>query len=141
MAYDFRAQRLFLDMPLQAGALVEPPRAQAHYLLNVLRLKAGDAILVFNGREGEWRAVLNEASRKTCTLAVGQQTRPQPDPSDLDVLFAPLKQARLDYMVQKAVEMGAGRLIPVRNNSPRSPGSMAAACAPTPLKRQSNAAF
>ena len=57
---------------------------------------------------------LNEASRKTCTLAVGQQTRPQPGPSDLDVLFAPLKQARLDYMVQKAVEMGAGRLIPVR---------------------------
>lgn len=55
MAYDFRAQRLFADMPLEAGAIIEP--ARAHYLLNVMRLKVGDAILVFNGRDGEWRAV------------------------------------------------------------------------------------
>ena len=114
MAYDFRAQRLFLDMPLGAGAVVEPARAQAHYLIHVLRLKAGDAILVFNGRDGEWRATLREAGRKTCILAIDEQTRAQPDTPDLDFLFAPLKQARLDYMVQKGVEMGAGRLIPVR---------------------------
>ncbi len=114
MAYDFRAQRLFVDMPLQAGAILDPARAQAHYLLNVLRLKAGDAILVFNGRDGEWRASLREAGRKACKLTVEEQTRAQPGPPDLDFLFAPLKQARLDYMVQKAVEMGAGRLIPVQ---------------------------
>jgi 16S rRNA (uracil1498-N3)-methyltransferase len=114
MAYDFRAQRLFIDMPLAAGAVVEPARAQAHYLLHVLRLKAGDAILVFNGRDGEWRAALRDVGRKNCGLAIGEQTRAQPDPADLDFLFAPLKQARLDYMVQKAVEMGATRLMPVK---------------------------
>ncbi|MDH3196349.1 MAG: 16S rRNA (uracil(1498)-N(3))-methyltransferase [Hyphomicrobiales bacterium] len=114
MAYDFRAQRLFVDFPLDAGAIIEPDRAQAHYLLHVLRLKAGDAILVFNGRDGEWRAILRDAGRKTCRLAIDERSRAQPDPPDLDFLFAPLKQARLDYMVQKAVEMGAGRLVPVK---------------------------
>jgi len=114
MAYDFRAQRLFVDMPLGAGTVVDPARAQAHYLLHVLRLKAGDAIFVFNGRDGEWRASLREAGRKTCKLAIDEQTRVQPEASDLDFLFAPLKQARFDYLVQKAVEMGAGRLIPVK---------------------------
>ncbi len=114
MTYDFRAQRLFLDMPLAAGAVVEPARAQAHYLKHVIRLKTGDAILVFNGRDGEWRAVVREAGRKSCKLEIEAQTRAQPHAPDLDFLFAPLKQARLDYMVQKAVEMGAGRLIPVR---------------------------
>jgi 16S rRNA (uracil1498-N3)-methyltransferase len=114
MAYDFRAQRLFVDMPLGAGAVIEPSQAQAHYLIHVLRLKAGDAILVFNSRDGEWRASLRDVSRKTCKLVSDEQTRAQPDWPDLDFLFAPLKQARLDYMVQKAVEMGAGRLIPVK---------------------------
>jgi 16S rRNA (uracil1498-N3)-methyltransferase len=114
MAYDFRAQRLFVDMPLTAGAIIEPDRAQVHYLIHVLRLKAGDAILVFNGRDGEWRAVVRDVGRKTCNLEIREQSRAQPDPPDLDFLFAPLKHARLDYMVQKAVELGAGRLIPVR---------------------------
>ena len=114
MTYDFRAQRLFLDVPLGAGAVVEPGRAQAHHLMHVLRLKAGDAILVFNGRDGEWRASLCDVGRKTCALAIDERSREQPHAPDLDFLFAPLKQARLDYMVQKAVEMGAGRLIPVR---------------------------
>ena len=114
MTYDFRAQRLFLDMPLEAGAVVEPARAQAHYLMHVIRLKTGDAILVFNGRDGEWRASLREAGRKSCKLEIEAQTRAQPNAPDLDFLFATLKQARLDYMVQKGVEMGAGRLIPVK---------------------------
>ena len=114
MTYDFRAQRLFLDMPLEAGAVVEPARAQAHYIKHVIRLKTGDAILVFNGRDGEWRASLREAGRKSCKLEIEAQTRAQPHAPDLDFLFAPLKQARLDYMVQKGVEMGAGRLIPVK---------------------------
>jgi 16S rRNA (uracil1498-N3)-methyltransferase len=114
MAYDFRAQRLFVETSLAAGAVIEPTRAQMHYLLHVLRLKAGDAIFVFNGCEGEWRASLRDVGRKSCKFEIHEQSRAQPDPPDLDLLFAPLKQARLDYIVQKAVEMGAGRLVPVK---------------------------
>ncbi len=113
MTYDLRAPRLFVDTPLAAGAVAEPSRAQAHYLMHVLRLKAGETVLVFNGRDGEWRAIFNKAGRKSCRLVVDEQTRAQPEAPDLQLLFAPLKQARLDYMVQKAVEMGAGRLVPV----------------------------
>jgi 16S rRNA (uracil1498-N3)-methyltransferase len=113
MPYDFRAQRLFVDAPLDAGARIEPSRGQAHYLLHVLRLKPGGAILLFNGKDGEWRARIAEAGKKSCVLAVEERTRPQPQPPELVYLFAPLKQARLDYMVEKAVEMGAGRLRPV----------------------------
>ncbi|HEX2255335.1 MAG TPA: 16S rRNA (uracil(1498)-N(3))-methyltransferase [Afifellaceae bacterium] len=113
MPYDFRAQRLFVDAPLSEGVAIEAARHQAHYLLTVLRLKPGDAILLFNGRDGEWRARIAAASKKGCVLEAEEQVRPQPPRSDLHYLFAPLKQARLDYMVEKAVEMGAGRLRPV----------------------------
>ena len=112
-SYDFRAPRLFLDAPLEAGGRVALDRAQANYLLNVLRLKGGDDVLVFNGREGEWRARLAEAGRKAVELALAERTRPQTVSPDLLYCFAPLKAARLDYMVQKAVEMGVGRLKPV----------------------------
>jgi 16S rRNA (uracil1498-N3)-methyltransferase len=113
MTYDFRAQRLFVRPDLSSGAEIEADRGQANYLLNVLRMKAGDAILLFNGRHGEWRARLAEGGRKGCRLAVEEQARAQTSAPDLHYLFAPLKHARLDYMVQKAVEMGAGRLRPV----------------------------
>ncbi|HSO46488.1 MAG TPA: 16S rRNA (uracil(1498)-N(3))-methyltransferase, partial [Rhizobiaceae bacterium] len=83
------------------------------YLLNVLRLKEGDGVLLFNGRDGEWLANVAPAGRKSAALAVSRQTRPQPAPGDLHYCFAPLKHSRLDYMVQKAVEMGAGVLQPV----------------------------
>ena len=100
-------------------------RDQANYLLNVLRLKDGDAILLFNGRDGEWRARIAEAKRKSCALAVEEKLREQTPLPDLHYLFAPLKHARLDYMVQKAVEMGAGRLSPgahrVHPGQPRQP--------------------
>ena len=79
----------------------------------MLRLGGGDAVLVFNGRDGEWRAEISEAGKKKTSLAVREQTRPQTPPGDLWYLFAPLKHARLDYMVQKAVEMGVSRLQPV----------------------------
>lgn len=111
--YDFHAPRLFLDAPLDPGARVRLDRGQANYLLNVLRLKGGDPVLVFNGHDGEWRARLAETGRKTAELAVEERTRPQIPPADLLYCFAPLKAARLDYMVQKAVEMGVGRLKPV----------------------------
>jgi 16S rRNA (uracil1498-N3)-methyltransferase len=111
--YDFRTQRLFADTTLTPGATFEPDRAQANYLLNVLRLKEGSQVLLFNGRDGEWLAQIAGAKRKGCSLELLRQTRPQPPDLDLHYLFAPLKQARLDYMVQKAVEMGAGVLQPV----------------------------
>ena len=111
-AYDFRSPRLFLEAPLAAGAQLSLNPAQAHYLTTVLRRKPGDGVLVFNGRDGEWSAAL-AMQKRAATLVVDAKTRDQTAPADLHYLFAPLKSARLDYMVQKAVEMGASRLLPV----------------------------
>ena len=111
--YDFRTPRVYLDAPLAAGLAVSFDRGQANYLLNVLRLKHGDELLLFNGRDGEWQARLAGAGKRALTAVIGERMREQPRPSDLHFLFAPLKHARLDYLVQKAVEMGASRLQPV----------------------------
>lgn len=111
--YDFRTPRIYLDMPLAAGQAVPLSRDQANYLLNVLRLESDDGVLLFNGRDGEWRAVLAGVGKKTLAAEVRDQARQQPRPSDLHFLFAPLKHARLDYMVQKAVELGVSRIQPV----------------------------
>ena len=111
--YDFTAQRLFVDAPLAEGARITLSREQANYLLNVLRLAAGDSVIIFNGIDGEWRAVLADTGRKAASLDVTQALRAQEAGPDIHYLFAPLKHARLDYMVQKAVEMGASRLRPV----------------------------
>ncbi|HVV42278.1 MAG TPA: 16S rRNA (uracil(1498)-N(3))-methyltransferase [Nitrobacter sp.] len=109
---DFRSPRLFVDTPLAAGLHVSLDRQQSNYLGNVLRLRQGDRVLVFNGRDGEWAAVI--AGRKRADeLDIGFQTRPQDRLPDIACVFAPLKHARLDYMVQKAVEMGASALQPV----------------------------
>lgn len=110
--FDFRAPRLFVDAPLAEGGVIALGRDQANYLGNVLRLTAGDSVLVFNGREGEWRASISGHKRPD-GLTVLDRTRPQDRLPDLAFVFAPLKHARLDYMVQKAVEMGASRLEPV----------------------------
>jgi len=110
---DFTTRRLFVDAPLRQAAIVALSAPQAHYLLNVLRLSDGADLLVFNGRDGEWRAHLTQAKRRAASLTIAAQTRQQHGAVDLDLLFAPLKQGRLDYMVQKAVEMGVGRIIPV----------------------------
>jgi len=109
--YDFRMPRLYVDQPLAAGAAVAFDRGQANYLANVLRLGEGDELLLFNGREGEWRSRLAGAKRRLAA-EVDSLNRPQPPAGDLYVLFAPIKHARLDYLVQKAVEMGASRLVP-----------------------------
>ncbi len=111
--YDFSSQRLFVNMPLAEGNAFELSRDQANYLLNVLRLQSRKSLLVFNGQDGEWRAEIFEASRKSCSLRIHEQKRPQPRPPELCYAFAPIKSARLDYMVQKAVEMGATKLLPV----------------------------
>jgi 16S rRNA (uracil1498-N3)-methyltransferase len=110
---DGRTPRLFLDAPLAAGRPVPLAREQAHYLVNVLRLQEDDPVLVFNGRDGEWLASLRSSSRKAADLLPVEILRPQPTAGDLVYCFAPLKHARLDYMVQKAVEMGASALQPV----------------------------
>jgi 16S rRNA (uracil1498-N3)-methyltransferase len=109
---DFSAPRLFVDAALSPGQIVELERNQSNYLGNVLRLAAGDAILVFNGRDGEWQAQITGRKRPD-SLTIMARTRLQDRLPDLAYVFAPLKHARLDYMVQKAVEMGASSLRPV----------------------------
>lgn len=111
--HDFRAQRLFVREDLAADTTFSLPSEQAHYVANVIRLPVGGGLLVFNGRDGEWRATRIEGGKKEVRLSIGGQTRPQPAAAGLTYAFAPLKHARLDYMVQKAVEMGTGVLAPV----------------------------
>jgi 16S rRNA (uracil1498-N3)-methyltransferase len=109
---DFRQPRLFVDATLAPGETVALEHGQSNYLGNVLRLSAGGTILVFNGRDGEWQASILGRKRPD-SLEIMVQTRPQDRLPDLAYVFAPLKHARLDYMVQKAVEMGASKLQPV----------------------------
>ncbi len=111
--YDFSTPRLYLEAPLAEGQELALDRDRANYLVNVLRLRRGDGVLLFNGRDGEWQAELTGEGRKTVSVRVGARTRAQPQANDLHFLFAPLKHARLDYLVQKAVEMGVSRLQPV----------------------------
>jgi 16S rRNA (uracil1498-N3)-methyltransferase len=111
--YDFRSPRLYVEASLGGGQALGLDPGQANYLRNVLRLKPGTAVLVFNGRDGEWRATLIDRGKRALTLEISEQTRAQTQPLNLHYLFAPLKHARLDYMVQKAVEMGASRLQPI----------------------------
>ena len=109
---DFRAPRLFVDAALSAGETIALERNQSNYLGNVLRLSAGESVLAFNGRDGEWQARI-EGRKRPDSLTITARTRPQDRLPDIGYVFAPLKHARLDYMVQKAVEMGASRLQPV----------------------------
>jgi 16S rRNA (uracil1498-N3)-methyltransferase len=109
---DFRKPRLFVDAALTSDETVTLARDQSNYLGNVLRLSAGETILVFNGRDGEWQASISGRKRPD-GLRIIAQTRPQDRLPDLAYVFAPLKHARLDYMVQKAVEMGVSSLQPV----------------------------
>jgi 16S rRNA (uracil1498-N3)-methyltransferase len=110
---DLTSERLFVNGDFAAGASIELSQQQAHYLTNVLRLRPGARLLVFNGRDGEWEASLLEVHKRGVLLGLEHQTRPQDDGPDIDYLFAPLKRSRLDYMVQKATEMGVKRLRPV----------------------------
>lgn len=113
MRANYKMQRLFVPDDLSAGAEFEPTPQQSHYLMHVLRLSEGAEILVFNGRDGEWTAALTAKSKKAVRLTGRELQRPQPPLPDLVYCFAPLKVGRLDYLVQKAVEMGAGILQPV----------------------------
>jgi len=112
-AYDFRAPRLHVDDDLREHAVVALPREQTNYLVNVLRLGDGATVHVFNGRDGEWLGRIARRGRRDVVLEIASQTRPQAGGPDLHYLFAPLKRTRLDYMVQKATELGSARLRPV----------------------------
>lgn len=111
--YDIRTPRLYISAPLAPGQSVALDQPQAHYLLHVLRLSPGDPVLVFNGRDGEWRARLEQPGKRVVSVQPEECTRLQTQPGNLHYWFAPLKHSRLDYMAQKAVEMGAARLQPV----------------------------
>jgi len=106
--------RLFVADDLAAGISIQPSKEQQHYLLNVMRCRDGETLLVFNGRDGEWQAEIRRAGRRNCQLAIQQVTRPQISSPDLWLLFAPVKKARLDFIAQKASEMGCSRIWPVR---------------------------
>ncbi len=105
--------RLFVTGALEAGARVPLDAAQAHYLSGVMRRVVGDRVLVFNGADGEWRAEIVEIGRKGGALAALEPSAPQRRPPDLWLLFAPIKRARTDFIVEKATEMGAARIAPV----------------------------
>jgi 16S rRNA (uracil1498-N3)-methyltransferase len=113
MRANYKMQRLFVPDDLGPDIEFEASPQQGHYLMHVLRLGEGAEILLFNGRDGEWSASIAARSKKAVRLKVLALQRPQPPLPDLAYCFAPLKQGRLDYLVQKAVEMGAGVLQPV----------------------------
>lgn len=106
--------RLFVDAPLGAGQSVDLAREQAHYLFGVMRLGPGARLALFNGHAGEWTAEVAEAGKRGGRLAVLDQSAPQLDPPDLWLVFAPIKKARTDFIVEKAAEMGAARILPVQ---------------------------
>lgn len=110
---DFRSLRLYVDADLVADAEIALTREQTNYLVNVMRRDAGDLVLVFNGRDGEWRARIEIAGKRQASLVLENRARAQSAGPDLHYLFAPLKRSRLDYMVQKATELGVARLQPV----------------------------
>jgi 16S rRNA (uracil1498-N3)-methyltransferase len=105
--------RLYVDSELGPSARVELDAAQANYLGNVMRLKQGDRLLVFDGRSGEWLAEIAETAKKRMTLAVVEPARPQESVPDLWLAFAPVKKGKVDWLVEKAVELGVARLLPV----------------------------
>lgn len=106
--------RLYVDQPLGAGQAVRLSPDQAHYLTGVMRLGAGAAIRLFNGQNGEWRATLVEAGKRSAVATCDHPTQPQILPPDLWLVFAPIKKARTDFIVEKAVELGVRRILPVQ---------------------------
>lgn len=106
--------RLYLDHPLREGQCVPLDRDQAHYLFGVMRQSVNGVVRVFNGYDGEWRARITDAAKRSGRLSIECQTRPQQNPPDLWLLFAPIKKARTDFIVEKATELGAARIQPVQ---------------------------
>ena len=106
--------RLYVEQPLGQGQSVPLTRDQAHYLFGVMRLPVGGAVALFNGKDGEWLAEVAESGKRGGALTCVRQTKPLQLPPDLWFLFAPIKKARTDFIVEKAAEMGAARILPVQ---------------------------
>jgi 16S rRNA (uracil1498-N3)-methyltransferase len=106
--------RLYVDQPLAAGQPVAVGDAQANYLFNVMRLAVGATVKLFNGQDGEWLAGVEHAGKRQGILRCNTQSAPLMPPPDLWLVFAPIKKARTDFIVEKAVEMGAARILPVQ---------------------------
>lgn len=105
--------RLYVPVDLSPGATLSLPKEQAHYLANVMRAKAGDAVALFNGRDGEWQAAVERVARNSVELVVAGQTRVQATEPDLWLLAAPIKKDCIDLVAEKAAELGASALWPV----------------------------
>jgi 16S rRNA (uracil1498-N3)-methyltransferase len=105
--------RLYVDHPLGVGQSVPLSRDQSHYLFSVMRKGVDEVLELFNGRDGEWLARVVEAGKKTGILRCESQSKPIMLPADLWLMFAPIKKARTDFIVEKATEMGAGKIMPV----------------------------
>ncbi|NNK15587.1 MAG: 16S rRNA (uracil(1498)-N(3))-methyltransferase, partial [Sulfitobacter sp.] len=105
--------RLYVEHPLGEGQSVPLDKGQAHYLFGVMRQTIDNEVLLFNGQDGEWRATVAEAGKRGGTLMCLAQTAPLRMPPDLWLMFAPIKKARTDFIVEKATEMGAARIVPV----------------------------
>ena len=112
--------RLYVDQPLGPGQAVPLSADQAHYLVGVMRLGPGTGFLLFNGRDGEWRAELEVAGKRGAVARCQAQTRPLQMPPDLWLMFAPIKKARTDFIVEKAVELGVARILPVQTRHTNS---------------------
>ncbi len=112
--------RLFVDASLFSGARIALVREQAHYLFGVMRQRPGARVDVFNGRDGAWETEIVEAGKRGGVLAVSEQVQPQQDPPDVWLLFAPIKKARTDFIVEKATELGAARILPVQTEHTNS---------------------
>lgn len=105
--------RLYVAPPLAKQTQIELDADQAHYVNNVMRLQVGDTVALFNGQDGEWHGVIQEARKKRCRLEVQTHTRDQIGCPDLWLVFAPIKKQRLDFIVEKATELGVEALQPV----------------------------
>src|SRR5579864_216451 len=113
LSYPGGRLRLYVEAPLSESARVAPGEGQAHYLLHVMRARAGDRVRLFNGRDGEWLAGISEITKRACVLTCERLTAPQGDVPDIWLAFAPIKKTPADYVIQKATELGVCRLVPV----------------------------
>lgn len=105
--------RLFIDSPMSTGATISLSQDQAHYLFNVMRAQKGARVALFNGRDGEWLGTVAETGKRSAMLTIGECLRPQAEEPDLWLLFAPVKRARVDFIAEKATELGVSSLVPV----------------------------
>ena len=105
--------RLYVECDLVAGEIISLGASQVHYLRNVLRLMTGDQVALFNGRDGEWLARIDKIGKRQASLKLTEQSHKQSPESDVWLLFSPVKRAPMDYLIQKATELGASTLLPI----------------------------